>query len=904
MFSSWQVNVPQLYADIDRTKARQLGVPVTDIFDTMQIYLGSLYANDFNKFGRTYSRARAGRCAVPRARRGHRPAEGALDHGRDGAAVGADEGHADASGRNARCATTASSPPTSTAARRPAIRRARRRTRSSASPPRRCPPGISYEWTELTYQEILAGNSALLVFPLAILLVFLVLAAQYESLTLPLAIMLIVPMGLLAAMTGVWLSHGDNNVFTQIGLIVLVGLSAKNAILIVEFARELEFAGRTPMQAAIEASRLRLRPILMTSMAFVMGVLPLVLATGAGSEMRQRDGRGGVRRNDRRDRLRPVPDAGVLRAAARADRQPAAQAARRGAASSRRRVDGDRPAAGGGGGGCSPRRPRRAARRMSTECTAKEPTMTQELMTSHRCAPRCCRWSPRWCWPAAPARRPSRRPPRPPRRPRSRKTATAAAPTSAPAEAQPRGEWWKAFADPVLDDLVAARRPPTTPSIQQAAARAGAGARAAARRRCRPLPQVGVGAGAHRARRPARPRRRAGPAPRSCSAGADRVVRARPVRQALRGASDAARARRAVARGAAAEHAPAGAGRGRADLLRAARARRRTRAGARDGRGLPRHAAPDRAPLRRPATWPSSTWRACRPRSPSTESRRSRSTASARELEHALAVLVGELPSELQRWRRADWTAALPGDSGRRARARCWRAGPTSRPRSSAMLAAQARVGVAQAAWFPDISLTGQRRLRVDRPRRPVQVVGARLGHRRAAVAAGLRRRPARGRRAERQRATGRRRWRATASRCWSRSATSRTSSPSLRLLAEQAGAQARGGRRRPRARPCCPTRATATATSASSTCSTRAAANCANRRAGAAGARGAVPGDGRPDPRAGRRLGRRRAGADGVGPGLKVAQRARPRQGSGLPSSPRRSPTDGDHSVAARGQA
>jgi len=148
------------------------------------------------------------------------------------------------------------------------------------------PPGVSYEWTDLTYQEIIAGHSALWIFPISILLVFLVLAAQYESLTLPLAILLIVPMGLLAAMTGVWISDGDNNVFTQIGLMVLVGLSAKNAILIVEFARELEFAGRTPVQAAIEASRLRLRPILMTSMAFVMGVLPLVLASGAGAEMR------------------------------------------------------------------------------------------------------------------------------------------------------------------------------------------------------------------------------------------------------------------------------------------------------------------------------------------------------------------------------------------------------------------------------------------------------------------------------------------------------------------------------------------------------------------------------------------------------------------------------------------
>jgi len=148
------------------------------------------------------------------------------------------------------------------------------------------PNGFEFEWTDLTYQEILAGNSALLVFPIAILLVFLVLAALYESLTLPLSIIMIVPLGLLAAMTGVWLTGGDNNIFTQIGLIVLVGLSAKNAILIVEFARELEFTGKTPVEAAIEASRLRLRPILMTSLAFVMGVLPLVTSVGAGAEMR------------------------------------------------------------------------------------------------------------------------------------------------------------------------------------------------------------------------------------------------------------------------------------------------------------------------------------------------------------------------------------------------------------------------------------------------------------------------------------------------------------------------------------------------------------------------------------------------------------------------------------------
>jgi len=286
MFSSWQVNVPQLYADIDRTKARQLGVPVTDIFDTMQIYLGSLYANDFNKFGRTYSvrvqadaayRARAEDIGALKVRStsGEMVPLSALmkvtpTFGPERAMRYNGFLTADINGGPA--------PGFSSGEAQDAIKRIAAET---------LPAGIAYEWTDLTYQEILAGNSAAMVFGVAILLVFLVLAAQYESLTLPLAILLIVPMGLLAAMTGVWLTDGDNNVFTQIGLMVLVGLSAKNAILIVEFARELEFAGRTPIQAAIEASRLRLRPILMTSMAFVMGVLPLVLATGAGAEMRQ-----------------------------------------------------------------------------------------------------------------------------------------------------------------------------------------------------------------------------------------------------------------------------------------------------------------------------------------------------------------------------------------------------------------------------------------------------------------------------------------------------------------------------------------------------------------------------------------------------------------------------------------
>jgi multidrug efflux pump len=149
------------------------------------------------------------------------------------------------------------------------------------------PRGIRFEWTDLTYQQILTGNTAFWVFPISVLLVFLVLAAMYESLTLPLAILLIVPMSILSALFGVWLTRGDNNIFTQIGLMVLVGLSAKNAILIVEFARELEIQGRSIVQAAIEACRLRLRPILMTSIAFIMGVVPLVISTGAGSEMRR-----------------------------------------------------------------------------------------------------------------------------------------------------------------------------------------------------------------------------------------------------------------------------------------------------------------------------------------------------------------------------------------------------------------------------------------------------------------------------------------------------------------------------------------------------------------------------------------------------------------------------------------
>ncbi|HAO41042.1 MAG TPA: multidrug efflux RND transporter permease subunit, partial [Afipia sp.] len=285
LFSSYKVDVPQLYADIDRTRARQLNVPITSIFETLQVYLGSYYVNDFNKFGRVYSvrvqadgkfRARpedVGQLKVRSTTGEMIPLSVLL---KLQSAAGPESAMryngflaADINGNNA--------PGYSTGQAQAAVARIANET---------LPKGIGFEWTDLTYQEIIAGNTSLYIFPIVMLLVFLVLAAQYESLMLPLAIIMIVPMSLLAAMFGVWITGNDNNIFTQIGLFVLVGLSAKNAILIVEFARELEFAGRSPIAAAIEASRLRLRPILMTSIAFIMGVVPLVTSVGAGAEMR------------------------------------------------------------------------------------------------------------------------------------------------------------------------------------------------------------------------------------------------------------------------------------------------------------------------------------------------------------------------------------------------------------------------------------------------------------------------------------------------------------------------------------------------------------------------------------------------------------------------------------------
>lgn len=285
VFSNYSIGVPQLNADLDRTRAMQLGVDVQDVFDTMQIYLGSIYVNDFNKFGRTYqvvaqadSQFRANPQDILNLKTRNAAGEmvplGSVL--RISETVGPDSATRYNGFRSADL-NGAPAPGYSSGQAQAAITKILEET---------LPKGMRFEWTDLTYQQILAGNTALLVFPLCVLLVFLVLAAQYESLILPLAIILIVPMCLLSAIFGVWLTGGDNNVFTQIGLFVLIGLASKNAILIVEFARELEMHGRSTVSAAIEAARLRLRPILMTSFAFIMGVVPLVVSSGAGSEMR------------------------------------------------------------------------------------------------------------------------------------------------------------------------------------------------------------------------------------------------------------------------------------------------------------------------------------------------------------------------------------------------------------------------------------------------------------------------------------------------------------------------------------------------------------------------------------------------------------------------------------------
>jgi multidrug efflux pump len=286
VFSMFTVNVPQLDANVDRVKAKIQGVPLQNLFETLQIYLGSLYVNDFNRFGRTFEVVAQADAPFRATAEDITRLKTRNDKGEMvplGSIVKVTESHGPDrvmryNGYPAAEINGAPAPGYSSGQAEAAMARLVNDN---------LPRGMSFEWTELTYQRILAGNTVVYVGPLCILLVFLVLAALYESFRLPLAIILIVPMCLLFAIAGVWLKHGDNNIFTQIGLIVLVGLACKNAILIVEFAKRKQDEGWAPVEAAIEACRLRLRPILMTSIAFIAGVFPLVVARGAGAEMRQ-----------------------------------------------------------------------------------------------------------------------------------------------------------------------------------------------------------------------------------------------------------------------------------------------------------------------------------------------------------------------------------------------------------------------------------------------------------------------------------------------------------------------------------------------------------------------------------------------------------------------------------------
>jgi hydrophobe/amphiphile efflux-1 (HAE1) family protein len=286
VFSLFENSTPQLYLDIDRTKAQLLGINVPDVFSALQIYLGSAYVNDFNLFGRTF------RVVAQADNEFRKDTEDVLKirvRNKDGDTfpLGSFTTVRDVSGpyRVPRYNLYPAAEIDGSAA--PGYSQGQAIEIMQQLAQKVLPDGFSYEWTTLAFQQLRAGNTAVFAFVLAVVFVFLVLAAQFESLTLPLAVILIVPMCLVASIIGVVLRAQDNNILTQVGFIVLIGLAAKNAILIVEFASQIEEQGKDRFAAAIEAARLRFRPILMTSLAFIFGVSPLVWATGAGSELRQ-----------------------------------------------------------------------------------------------------------------------------------------------------------------------------------------------------------------------------------------------------------------------------------------------------------------------------------------------------------------------------------------------------------------------------------------------------------------------------------------------------------------------------------------------------------------------------------------------------------------------------------------
>jgi multidrug efflux pump len=286
LFSMFRADTPQLYADIDRTKCKTMGVPLSDVFEALQVYLGGYYTNDYNQFGRTWQvnlQADSGFRARPedvkqlkvRNAKGEMVPLGTLAKVEDssGPVLVNRYNMYPAAGINGGWDSRTSS--------------GQAMAKVQALADKELPGSMAYEWTGLSYQEVMAGNTAAFIFPLCLLFVFLTHAFEYESWTLPLAIILIVPMSLLCALGGVVLRGMDNNLFTQIGFVVLAGLACKNAVLIVEFAKQQQEHGLGRFEAAVEASRLRLRPITMTSFAFILGVVPLMLASGAGAEMRR-----------------------------------------------------------------------------------------------------------------------------------------------------------------------------------------------------------------------------------------------------------------------------------------------------------------------------------------------------------------------------------------------------------------------------------------------------------------------------------------------------------------------------------------------------------------------------------------------------------------------------------------
>jgi multidrug efflux pump len=286
LFSSFQVSVPQIDADVDRERVKTYGVALTDVFDTLQVYLGSLYVNDFNRFGRTYQvnvQAESAFRLQPESIRRLETRNAAGQMVPLGSLIKVTRGYGPDqvmhyNGYPAAEINGGPAPGFSSGDAQDAIANLLRA---------HLPSGMTFEWTELAYQEILAGNTMLLVLPLCVLLVYVVLAALYESWTLPLSVILIMPMTLFSALVGVWLTRGDSNVFTQISFLVLAGLACKNAILIVEFAKVQEDGGMPRADAILNACRVRLRPVLMTSIAFIMGVVPLVFSSGAGFEIRR-----------------------------------------------------------------------------------------------------------------------------------------------------------------------------------------------------------------------------------------------------------------------------------------------------------------------------------------------------------------------------------------------------------------------------------------------------------------------------------------------------------------------------------------------------------------------------------------------------------------------------------------